>query len=345
MVSESLRGIIKPAAHSSRRRPGPCARHGGAHEQPRCRKPHPRRQDLHAARRHPDRKKAGHEAHGRFPSRPLPLRPHHAARKLSTARKTNNTSAPSSEGADFMSAYINQFFDVLIQAGGSDLHLGEGQPSEDSPPRRGPSHSRRSSHPRARWPTCSAKSARPSAGRSSRRRAISTSPTRWTRRTVSAATTCKQTNGYGAVFRIIPTKIKTLEQLGVPEVIKTFGEMRGGMVLVTGPTGSGKIHDPGGAHRLHQHELLPSHRDDRGADRVRSQRTRKASSPSVMCPSTPSPSRPAYKAALREDADIVLVGEMRDLETIALALTARRDRTARLRHPSHEQLPQERSIV
>ena len=50
----------------------------------------------------------------------------------------------------------------------------------------------------------------------------------------------KQINGYGAVFRSIPTKIKTLEELGVPSVIKSFGEMRGGIVLVTGPTGSGK---------------------------------------------------------------------------------------------------------
>src|SRR6476661_1467604 len=50
----------------------------------------------------------------------------------------------------------------------------------------------------------------------------------------------KHANGYGAVFRSIPTTIKTLEELGVPNVIKSFGGMRGGIVLVTGPTGSGK---------------------------------------------------------------------------------------------------------
>ena len=50
----------------------------------------------------------------------------------------------------------------------------------------------------------------------------------------------KQTNGYGCVFRLIPTKIATLEQLKVPPVIKEFGHLRGGLVLVTGPTGSGK---------------------------------------------------------------------------------------------------------
>src|SRR5205823_10476447 len=50
----------------------------------------------------------------------------------------------------------------------------------------------------------------------------------------------KQAHGYGAVFRLIPTKIATLEQLGIPPVVKEFGHMRGGIVLVTGPTGSGK---------------------------------------------------------------------------------------------------------
>src|ERR1041384_4105224 len=50
----------------------------------------------------------------------------------------------------------------------------------------------------------------------------------------------KQTNGYGAVFRLIPTRIATLDQLGIPPVVKQFGHLRGGLVLVTGPTGSGK---------------------------------------------------------------------------------------------------------
>src|SRR5580700_8930863 len=50
----------------------------------------------------------------------------------------------------------------------------------------------------------------------------------------------KQANGYGAVFRLIPTKIATLEQLGIPPVVKEFGHLRSGLVLVTGPTGSGK---------------------------------------------------------------------------------------------------------
>src|SRR6266403_4196697 len=50
----------------------------------------------------------------------------------------------------------------------------------------------------------------------------------------------KQSEGYAAAFRLIPTKILTLEELGIPEVVKDFADLRGGLVLVTGPTGSGK---------------------------------------------------------------------------------------------------------
>ena len=50
----------------------------------------------------------------------------------------------------------------------------------------------------------------------------------------------KQSEGYAAAFRLIPTKISTLEELGIPIVVKDFAYLRGGLVLVTGPTGSGK---------------------------------------------------------------------------------------------------------
>ena len=50
----------------------------------------------------------------------------------------------------------------------------------------------------------------------------------------------KQSEGYAAAFRLIPTKISSLEELGVPTVVKNFAQLRGGLVLVTGPTGSGK---------------------------------------------------------------------------------------------------------
>jgi len=131
----------------------------------------------------------------------------------------------------------------------------------------------------------------------------------------------KQTGGYGAVFRIIPTKIKTLEELGVPSVIKSFGEMRGGIVLVTGPTGSGKsttlaalmdyINTRHSRHIVTIEEPIEFvHKNKRSIITQREVPEHAASFPAGL------------KAALREDADIVLVGEMRDLETISLALTA-----------------------
>ncbi len=131
----------------------------------------------------------------------------------------------------------------------------------------------------------------------------------------------KQTHGYGAVFRLIPTKIMTLDQLGIPPVVKEFGNLRGGLVLVTGPTGSGKsttlaalidyINTNFSRHIITVEEPIEFvHVNKRS---IITQRE-------VPEHSTDFPA--GLKAALREDADIVLVGEMRDLETIQLALTA-----------------------
>lgn len=131
----------------------------------------------------------------------------------------------------------------------------------------------------------------------------------------------KQATGYGAVFRLIPTKIATLEQLKVPEVIKEFGKIRGGLVLVTGPTGSGKsttlaalidfINSNYSRHIVTIEEPIEFvHANKRS---IITQREVPEHTPSFPI---------GLKAALREDADIVLVGEMRDLETISLALTA-----------------------
>jgi twitching motility protein PilT len=130
-----------------------------------------------------------------------------------------------------------------------------------------------------------------------------------------------QANGYGAVFRLIPTKIASLEELGVPPVIKEFGNLRGGLVLVTGPTGSGKsttlaalidyVNENFARHIVTIEEPIEFvHDNKRSIITQREVPTNSRSFPEAL------------KAALREDADIVLVGEMRDLETISLALTA-----------------------
>lgn len=131
----------------------------------------------------------------------------------------------------------------------------------------------------------------------------------------------KQQNGLGAVFRIIPTEIASLESLGCPEVVKQFGEMRSGLVLVTGPTGSGKsttlaalldyININFNRHIITVEEPIEFvHRNKKS---IITQREVPIQTPSFA---------DGLRAAMRQDADIILVGEMRDLETISLALTA-----------------------
>ena len=131
----------------------------------------------------------------------------------------------------------------------------------------------------------------------------------------------RQQHGFGAVFRIIPTKIASLEQLGIPPIVKEFGHMRSGLVLVTGPTGSGKsttlaalldyINTNFRRHIITVEEPIEFvHRNKRS---IITQREVPIQTPTFA---------DGLRAALREDADIVLVGEMRDLETISLALTA-----------------------
>lgn len=130
-----------------------------------------------------------------------------------------------------------------------------------------------------------------------------------------------QRGALGAAFRLIPAKIESLEQLNLPSMIGEFSKKPRGIVLVTGPTGSGKsttlaaildkinqereehimtVEDP--IEFLHSHKRCIVNQRELGAD---------AQSFAL-----------ALKAALRQDPDVILVGEMRDLETISTALTA-----------------------
>jgi twitching motility protein PilT len=131
----------------------------------------------------------------------------------------------------------------------------------------------------------------------------------------------RQRRGMGAVFRLIPTKILTLEQLGLPSILAKLTRKEKGLVLVTGPTGSGKsttlaamlnlINDEREEHILTIEDPIEFVHNSKKC--LVNQRE--------VGPHTQSFSN-ALRAALREDPDIILVGEMRDLETIQLALTA-----------------------
>lgn len=130
-----------------------------------------------------------------------------------------------------------------------------------------------------------------------------------------------QMEGISAVFRLIPVKILTIDELKLPEVVHTFSQMERGLVLVTGVTGSGKsttlaalIHEINLTKRKHiitiEDPIEFVHKDRKCIINQRSvgQDTHSFGS--------------ALRAALREDPDIILVGEMRDMETIEIALHA-----------------------
>jgi pilus retraction protein PilT len=130
-----------------------------------------------------------------------------------------------------------------------------------------------------------------------------------------------QRKGLGAVFRVIPEKIKTAQELGVPPAIMDIIDCERGLILVTGPTGSGKSTTL--AAMIHQINMT------REAHIITVEDPIEFVHPNIKSlvnqrevgSHTKSFSN-ALKAALREDPDILLVGELRDLETISLALTA-----------------------
>jgi twitching motility protein PilT len=130
-----------------------------------------------------------------------------------------------------------------------------------------------------------------------------------------------QRDTFAAAFRVVPNELRTLEELGLPLSLRAFSELPRGLVVVTGPTGSGKsttlaavideinrtrrdhiitIEDP--IEFLHRHKRCIVNQREVGTD------TKGFAD--------------ALRAALRQDPDVILLGEMRDLETISTALTA-----------------------
>lgn len=217
-------------------------------------------------------------------------------------------------------AYIDQFFQVLIDAGASDLHLAEGQPPKV----------------RRHGDVIPIREEALTAEEINYMLSEICSPKNWERFQIRGdldfayemnednrfrCNYFKQVHGLGAVFRLIPTKIATLDDLRLPPVIKEFGHLRGGLVLVTGPTGSGKSTTLAALidyinTNFHRHIVtIEEPIEFVHANKKSIITQREVPEHAINFPT-------GLKAALREDSDIVLVGEMRDLETISLALTA-----------------------
>jgi twitching motility protein PilT len=131
----------------------------------------------------------------------------------------------------------------------------------------------------------------------------------------------RQRQGIGAVFRVIPSHIPTLEELGLPQVVFDLARLEQGLVLVTGPTGSGKsttlaaiidhINQESDKHIVTIEDPL---------EFVHTNKTSLVTQREVGTHTLSFAA--ALRAVLREDPDIILLGELRDLETIALAITA-----------------------
>src|SRR5207245_11410364 len=119
----------------------------------------------------------------------------------------------------------------------------------------------------------------------------------------------KQSNGYGATFRLIPTKIATLEELGIPLVVKELVNVRGVLVLITGPTGSGKTTTQAAlVDYINQNFAKHVVTIEEPIEFVHNNKESTITQREV--PGDSSSFAAGLKAALREDADIVLVGEM-----------------------------------
>lgn len=131
----------------------------------------------------------------------------------------------------------------------------------------------------------------------------------------------RQERGSAAVFRIIPEKIPALEDLGAPEAVAKLADLQRGLVLVTGPTGSGKSTTLAAIiDRINRQQTKhivtiedPVEFVHTGRQSIISHREVGEHTQSF---------REGLKAAIRQDADVILVGELRDLETISLAITA-----------------------
>ena len=259
----------------------------------------------------------------RRPARLAPRRSRSPAAPL--ASHATVVSEPSPHAHHFPAGMgINELLQLGFDAGASDVHLGVGAPALMRrhgtlqplyPRRRGP-HRRRT--PR-RWCGASSTRCRSSFAREAPWRSTSATTSPGLAR--FRASVVRQRKGYDAVFRIINSNVRTMDELGLPENLKVLTQYQNGLVLITGAVGSGKsttlaaMVQEVNANR-HDHIITledPIEYVFKPAGCQITQREVHAHTESFGT---------ALRASLREDPDVIMVGEMRDLETISLAITA-----------------------
>ena len=215
-------------------------------------------------------------------------------------------------------AYLDQFLRAIVAEGASDLHIGEGQPPKMR--RHGDIMAMRPEPVlRDEAVLMLSEIAGPANWKIFDERGDLDFAYEMDEASRFRCNFLKQSNGYGAVFRLIPAQVRSADEMGLSPQIQGLAHLTKGLVLVTGPTGSGKsttlaaLIDLVNATR-NEHILTiedPIEFVHKGKKCLITQRqvglhTRTFAS--------------ALRAALREDPDVVLVGELRDLETISIAL-------------------------
>ncbi len=218
-------------------------------------------------------------------------------------------------------AKIDKFFEVLLERSGSDLHLAEGEAPKirlhgHIEPLDGPTPLSASEIKAYMEEICE--------------------PLRWRRFLDTGdldfayalhddarfrANYYRHVNGLGCVFRLIPNEIKSLEELGLPPILKSFTELHSGLVLITGPTGSGKSTTLAAIiDRINSHQCKHILTIEEPIEFVHPSKKSVIVQREVGidCGSFPA----ALRSVSRQDVDVIMVGEMRDLETIHLALSS-----------------------
>ena len=228
--------------------------------------------------------------------------------------------APAPAPAAHKPAQIDQFLRLLVQQGGSDLHLSCGNP----PVIRVHGHLQRIKFRDLTEADMNAllfEILRPD----QKERYVASNDVDFAYEIPGTArfrgNAFRQHRGPGAVFRVIPSRVLSADEINLPEAIRNFAHLHKGLVLVTGPTGSGKSTTLASLVDL-INETRPDHilSIEDPIEFVHQSKKALVNQREVG-PHTKSFAS-ALKAALREDPDVILVGEMRDQETISLALTA-----------------------